>query len=109
MLASTSYPFTNSVIEHVNLDIFQKTQCDILAQCIEDIIMNSKKYHMSFMLNIINNGTAIEMVTKLRRLTNNVSKRIVFERRKGEFKSLFDLYRIGISRVHISRIVKANV
>jgi DNA uptake protein ComE-like DNA-binding protein len=84
-------------------------QCQILAQCIEDIQLNSKKYHISYMLEIINYASAEEIVEKLNLFDYGFANRIVYERRKGIFESIYMLSRAGVTRSKVTKILKANV
>jgi hypothetical protein len=88
----------------------QNMQCEILAQCIEDIQMNSKKYHISFLLNVINYSLASDIVKTLRLFDDAFAKRIVHERKKGIFESVVSFsFRTRLSRSKLDMILKANL
>jgi hypothetical protein len=85
-------------------------QCVILAQCIEDIKMNSKKYHITFMLHVINYSLASDIVKTLRLFDDAFAKRIVHERKKGIFESVVSFsFRTRLSRSKLDMILKANL
>jgi hypothetical protein len=114
MLSQQHFEFDTGFAESSDLECqavkdIQNIQCDILAQCIEDILMNSKKYHITFMLDVINYGSASDIVAKLKCIDGGFAKRIVFERKRGIFESVFMLSRTGVSRSKINMLLKANV
>jgi hypothetical protein len=82
--------------------------CDILAQCIQDIEANSKKYHLHFMLDVLNYGTAIDIVNSLNCIEMNLANIITMERNISPFLSARELKRVGLTMEMVDVIVKSN-
>jgi hypothetical protein len=83
-------------------------QCDILAQCIQDIDANSKKYHLHFMLDVLNYGTALDIVNSLNCIEMNLANMITMERKISPFLSARELQRVGLTMEMVDVVVKSN-
>jgi predicted nucleic acid-binding OB-fold protein len=82
--------------------------CDILAQCIQDIERNSKKYHLHFLLDVLNFGTAIDIVNNIKGIEMNLANIIVLERKNSPFLSARDLKKVGLTNEMINFLVTIN-
>jgi hypothetical protein len=91
----------------IESDQLHDLQCQLLRQCINDVKVNSKRYHIEFMMHIINTGS-LRDIEKITYMSNTKARRIFLERRRGTFKNPDALLRAGVSRSCVQRLLRHN-
>jgi hypothetical protein len=108
MISSSFFVAESALQQNNNIMYVHDIQCDILAQCIQDIETNSKKYHLHFLLDVLNYGTVVEIVNNIKCIEMNLANMIALERKKSPFLSARDLKRVGLTNEMINVLVTIN-
>jgi hypothetical protein len=104
-------PFASEDMDFfINYDYVNNTinfHCELLEGCIRDVQRNARKYHISFMMEKINNGD-LNGIKHLKGVNMLLAHRLVMERRRGRFKNVSSLSRVGMSRGMIDTLIRNN-